>query len=370
MILAMRPLNPAVASSHHLHRSKAWGVALATCVAACATAFSAFAAPARAADAQPTAVVRVAALQRGGLAQRASALGTMRVGNAQGLSLTFPRPVEVLRVLVRQGDAVRRGQRVLVVRGVPGSDLAWVQARDAVRFARAGVQRAEQLASRQLATRADVDAAHKALADAQALLAAADAQQLGAGATTRTAPLAGVVTAVQVAPGAVLAAGAPALILAPGGRDEAVVGVPLDVAAALRPGQKANVRAVFDGDQQAAAAVASVSRVVDPTTHLVDVVLVLAAPVADWIPGTSIEAAFDVDSWTGWVVPRQAVLTDAAGQAYVFQDDHGRAHRVDVALKIDTATRSGIAGPLRADLPVVVLGNYELIDGMPLKVRR
>ncbi|MDE1929366.1 MAG: HlyD family efflux transporter periplasmic adaptor subunit, partial [Burkholderiales bacterium] len=177
-----------------------------------------------------------------------------------------------------------------------------------------------------------------------------------------------VVTAVLATPGSMLAAGSPALMLAPLGRAELVVGVPPDVAQALRPGQSAIVRATFDGQRKAQARVASIGGMVDAQTHLVDVVLDGPALASGWMPGTAIEARLALDAWSGWVVPRQAVLRDASGQAYVFQDDHGRALRVAVTLAIDTPERSGITGALHPDLPLVVRGNYELADGMALKV--
>ena len=76
-----------------------------------------------------------------------------------------------------------------------------------------------------------------------------------------------------------------------------------------------------------------------------------------------------LQSWAGWVVPRQAVLQDPSGQAYVFQDDHGLARRVNVRIEADQGERSAISGPLRASLPLVVLGNYEVHDGMALRTQ-
>ncbi|MDE2397390.1 MAG: efflux RND transporter periplasmic adaptor subunit [Burkholderiales bacterium] len=345
------------------------GLALAWAAATLAPLAHAADAP-QAPDGGPTAQVRVAALQRGSLSREMTALGSVRVGNAQAVGVSFPRPVEVMRVLVRPGSVVRRGQALLAVRGVAGGDIAFVQARDAVDFARLDLQRVRRLAERQLMTQAEVDAARKTLADAQAQLAAAQAQQLGRGEITQGAPFDGVVTSVQATPGSVLGSGSPALMLAPAGRAEVVVGVPPDVAHGLRPGQAATVHATFDGEQTAQARVAAIGGIVDPQTHLVEVVLEVPAPARGWMPGTSIQARLALDAWSGWVVPRQAVLRDAAGQAYVFQDDHGRALRVDVTLAIDTPERSGLTGKLHPDLPLVVLGNYELADGMALKVER
>jgi hypothetical protein len=60
------------------------------------------------------------------------------------------------------------------------------------------------------------------------------------------------------------------------------------------------------------------------------------------------------------------VLTDARG-AYVFQVAAGKARRVDVTPGTESAGLVAISGALDPALPVVVLGNYELQDGMPVR---
>ena len=319
------------------------------------------------AESGPVAQVKVAALRRGTLNQEAEALGDVRIGTAQRFAIAFPRNVQVSRLYVYAGETVHRGQALIGVKGAPGTDLAFAQARAAERFAKEDLARTRELASRQLATRVQVTAAEKALADANAQLAAANAQQLGRGANVRGAPFDGIVTAVTARAGGQLAAGTPALVLSQVDHPEVVVGVSPDIAGQLRIGQAATLQAVFDGDQQANATVQSVAGMVDSKSHLVDVVLKLSPTPTAWMPGLPVQASFALRPWTGWVVPRQAVLRDEAGQAYVFQDDNGKARRVDVSLEIDTPTQSGIAGALNPTLPIVVLGNYELTDGMALK---
>jgi RND family efflux transporter MFP subunit len=351
------------------------------CAAIAAALLTALAAPlnaARAAEGQPSALVRVAPLRQGKLSVDVDAYGHVELAASRSVVVAFPRPVRVLAVDVRVGQRVRRGQPLLRCAGAPGSELAWRQAQAALRQARAALARSQRLAAQQLASQADVDAARRALADARAQRDAARAQQLGTAAQTVRAAFDGVVEAVPVAPGAQLAAGAEALRLAPDSALQAVVGVSPAVAAQLHAGQPASVRAVFESTPAAAARVAQIAGALDARSRLVDVTLELArrrgaadgGAATAWLPGAAVQATFALQPWQGWVVPRQAVLRDAAGQAYVFQDDHGRARRVDVALRRDTADASGISGALDAGLPLVVLGNYELSDGMALRVQR
>ena len=315
-----------------------------------------------------SALVQVAPLRQGRLAQTVHALGSVTTASSQNLVIAFPRPVQVRRVLVRMGQRVKQGQPLLTVQTAPGADLAYTQARNAVRYAQADLRRVQQLAAQQLATEMQVNAARKTLADAQAQLAAAQRQGMGRGAHQTTAPFAGVVTAVQTTPGALLAAGSAALTLAPSAGLQAVVGVTPEVAAALVAGQPARLQPVFDPDKTNAATVLSIAGVVDPQSHLVNVTLALSPRATGLLPGLAVQAQMDLRQWQGWVVPREAVLRDASGQAYVFQDDHGKAQRVNVKIELDQAERTGISGPLHPGLPLVVLGNYELRPGMALRV--
>ncbi len=340
----------------------------AACLLLCACAFAL--APAASARAEPavSALVRVQTLQRGELTQSVDGVGTVQTAGGRTLQVSFARPVLVREVLVRAGQTVRRGEPLLVVAATPAARATYLQASDALRFARAQLQRVQALAKQQLATRSQLDAARKAVADARAALAAATAQGLGRLLQRVDAPFDGVVDAVATAPGARLAAGVTALSLAPSTGLQAVVGVDPHDALRLRAGSVAHLRAVFDPSEKTRATVLSVAGRVDPASGRVDVALALPATAHWLLPGLAVQASMPLRAWRGWVVPRQSVLRDAQGRAYVFQDDHGRARRVAVEVEADEGERSAISGPLQPALPLVVLGNYELRDGMALRL--
>ncbi|MCQ4438005.1 hypothetical protein NO135_23665, partial [Clostridioides difficile] len=55
--------------------------------------------------------------------------------------------------------------------------------------------------------------------------------------------------------------------------------------------------------------------------------------------------------------------------AYVFQvTPKHAAHRVDVAVRVESGDRYGVDGPLNAAEPLVSTGNYELQDGMAVRL--
>jgi hypothetical protein len=91
-----------------------------------------------------------------------------------------------------------------------------------------------------------------------------------------------------------------------------------------------------------------------------------AAQAASLAAGTRVEAAITLGRHEAWSVPRQAVLSDDAG-SYLFQAANGHARRVAVQVLGESAQAYGVDGQLDPKLPVVVLGNYELRDGMRVR---
>ena len=335
--------------------------------AACLLAVAAAVSHPAFADTAPSALVRTAALQRGTLTQSLDAVGTVRTASGGTLSVDFARPVRVRRVLVRAGQCVQRGQALLGVDNTAAGGAAYAQAREALRFAKAELQRQLRLQQQQLATQSQVDAARRSLADARATLAAQQAQGMGRAQEMVRAPFDGVVQMVQATSGMRLAAGATALSLAPREGLQAVVGVDPRDASDLRAGTAARLRSVFDPEQSVKATVLDVAGRVDPASGRVEVRLALGATPRWLLPGLAVQARLPLHAWSGWLVPRQAVLRNADGQAYVFQDDHGHARRVTVQVQGNQGERSAISGALAPSQPLVVLGNYELKDGMALR---
>jgi RND family efflux transporter MFP subunit len=318
--------------------------------------------------AEVSAAVVTAPLQRGELLHTLRAFATVQVPTSATQTVTFPRPLRVLAVDVHPGQAVRRGQTLALLAADAASSLAWAQAQNAVRFARDELDRQLALQAQQLATQSQVDAARKALADAQAQLQALQQQGAGQAQTAVTAPFDGVVLAVSAAPGDVLAAGSPLLQLGRAGSVQAAASVPPEDAARLQPGQAVRLTAVFDPQRQWLGTLRSVGAAVDAKTQRLPLLIALPAQPAPPPAGTALQADIVLGRWRGWVVPRDAVLQDAHG-AYVYQDDHGKARRVPVHIALDAGLQTGITGPVDPALPLVVQGNDVLRPGMGLRVQ-
>src|ERR1700682_5172694 len=146
--------------------------------------------PAPAAPPAPTAVVKTQPLQQRNLTDSLTAFGDVTTG--QVVAITFPRAGQVSRLLVVPGQRVKHGTPLTTLASDPTAKLAYTQAVSALDFARGELRRNEELFALQLATKSQVDAAHKALHDAEANVEAQ--HQLGGdvGVATVSAPFDGV----------------------------------------------------------------------------------------------------------------------------------------------------------------------------------
>lgn len=312
----------------------------------------------------PVAQVETVALARRPMTQTVAGYGTVAPDPRAVETLSLARPGRVVSLVAAVGEKVRKGALLLEFGTGADASLAYRQASDAVRFASGELQRLENLARQQLATRSQVAAARKALADARAALATQEAKGAGQALERVTAPADGVVLAILAEQGQRLAAGAPVLRFARAGRAQVLLGIEPSEAAALRPGMEAEVVPVLDAASPITARVTRVGGMIDPQTQFVDVTLSLDAGAP--IPGTRVRASVRLRTTKPWVVPRSAVLTDEHG-AYLFQVRAGRAVRVDVRTGIEQDGMVAVEGKLEPAEPVVRLGNYELTDGMAVR---
>lgn len=340
---------------------------LAACLLPAVLLPSALLPAAFAADPAVSALVHTAPLQRGELLHALRAYAVVQVPASQTQALSFQHPMQVQSIAVHAGQAVRKDQWLATLHTDASSTLAYAQAQTAVSFAQGELDRMTALKAQQLATQAQVDAARKALFDAQAQLHSLQQQGAGQAQTRVVAPLDGIVLGVSAAPGDLLAAGSPLLQLGRAGSLQALAGVPPEDATRLQPGQAVRLSAVFDPAQHWQGTIRSVGAAINPKTQRLDVLIALPAQASLPVAGTSVQADMVLGRWRGWVVPRDAVLQDTRG-SYVFQDAQGKALRVPVHIAIESGLQTGLTGALDPKLPLVVAGNYELRDGMALRV--
>ncbi|MDA8093894.1 MAG: efflux RND transporter periplasmic adaptor subunit [Betaproteobacteria bacterium] len=295
------------------------------------------------------------------------AYGEVMPGVGRTVHLSIPRAGRVSQVRVTLGEVVRQGEPLLDFTTAPASEAAYRQAVAAVAFATDELARKKQLLGEKMATRSDVAMARRALSDARSTLRAQEKIGAGRGRTTLRAPFSGVITALAVKSGDRVQASSVLMQIARDGALLATLGVDPEEARKVRPGAPVEIVSSFDSRQRLEARIDTIHGVIDPQTRLVDCTAQLPAQDG-FLPGTPVHAIITVSRRPAWVVPRSAVLRDLQG-AYIFQVAHGRAHRVDVKTGFETDAQTAITGAFDPRLPVVIVGNYELTDGMRVRER-
>ena len=314
----------------------------------------------------PSVQVQTKPLERRALDATLTGYGIIATASSEAQALSVPSAAQLTRLLASPGQTVAKGTLLAELTLDPSAQAATQRARQAVDFGDSEVRRLEALFADRLATRSQVAAARKALADAQASLSAQ--QQVAGNLHLRlTAPFDGVVVTVSAAQGDRLAANAAILQVARGDGGRVLLGVEPDDSARVKPGMKVRLSSVFGGDVAVDSRVSQVLGVINPQTQLVDVVVALPpGSSARFMPGLRVRGEISLRQVEAFVVPRQAVLRDAEGW-HVYQVDRGRARRVPAKPGVESKGQVAIDGPLNPGLRVVTVGNYELKDGMAVR---
>ncbi|HUZ72155.1 MAG TPA: efflux RND transporter periplasmic adaptor subunit [Stellaceae bacterium] len=316
------------------------------------------------AQSEPSVLVQTTALRKGSLPRVVTAYGRVEASAAARRMIMAPVAAVVDSVAVRQGEEVTKGTALLRLIPGPRTAAAYAQAQSALRVAKELVERTRKMVAQHLATGQQLAEAEKSEADAGAALASLDAEGAG-GPNLIRAPFRAIVTRIAASPGAIVAEGADLLDLA---RPEGLVlkvGVIPAQAAAITPGDPATVTPIgtprsFSGK------VLLRGSVVEAGDGLVPVEITL--PFHSFLPGEMAGAGITTGQAEGYVVPHQAILVDDRGKPYVVQAVNRVARKVPVRVLGAAGDQDVIEGRLNPSAPLVLAGNYQLVDGMKVRL--
>ncbi len=322
--------------------------------------FSAFAC----AEDQPEALVETGQMHLAYLHSTLAAYGTAISDPKSTVSVSLARPGQIARLDVTAGKKVRKGASLFEFATDPNASHGYVQAETSLEMARSSFESMKRLHGEQLATNAQLAAAEQGFKDAES---AFDAQKkLGTGSNRETirAPFDGVVTGLFFSPGDRIQAGKTVLQLSRLDALRVVIGIEPEDASRIKPGMEVRLFPVFAKSAKLEGTISEIGGGIDPQTRLVDVLVRIGEP-KNLIPGMKLKGEIVIPAGQNWVVPRSAVLQDEKG-AYIFQVENGHARRIGV-VATEYGEIEAIQGKFDPRLPVVLLGNYELKDGMKLR---
>lgn len=268
-------------------------------------------------------------------------------------------------VEVRVGQHVEAGQALVTLRPSPEMALSVDQARANVAQEKKKLAAAKRQRKLHLATNQDVASAEQSYQQAKLELQSLQSRG-GTHPTTLQASHPGVVASVSAEDGALVAAGQPLVTVSRRGDVELSVGVEPEDIAHVRQGSSVTFATLDTPHERHQGQIRAVSGVVRPDTRLVPVYVSVPANVT-LLVGQPVEAVVPVKVHQALVVPRSAVLpTDDHMKVFTVDQGKAVAHQVQIGLENDTEVEI-VSGDLAAGDSVVVVGNYELEDGMKVR---
>jgi len=283
------------------------------------------------------------------------------------LTLSLPRAGLITHVGARLGQRVKHGDVLLEFSTSPTARMEFIKAKNAVDYAKAGLERQSRLFNEQMSTKSQVDGAKKALDDAKSALKALRAQGKGHVTEQVNAPVDGIITQINIKQGDRVQADTAALALATENRLVALLGAEPEDIRALKPGMAVMLKSVFISDYEALTKLREVHAMINPSTHLVDLLAPIPPEKTDpLILGSYLTAELTISKHKGVTVPRNAVLEDDKGR-YVFTVVDERAKRIAVITGKESDRWIEIKSGVKAGQNVVTTGNYVLKDGNSIR---
>ncbi len=333
-------------------------------------------------------VVATAAVRSGQVQDGRRFLGDVVAGEEAPLAARILS--QVLAVDVREGDAVRKGQRLIqldarelddavastegavaaAAEGVAAAESAYAAqraatSRDQVLVDAKAISREawERSTASQAGVKARLEAARAQLTAARR---AADSAAVRRGYAVIQAPFAGVVSARHVDPGDLAAPGKPLLTLVRTDGLRVRVKVTAEMLATVTVGRPVRLQTPAGVEP---VAVARVFPAMDQS-HLGTFEVDLPASGFGLMAGSTAPVEVPLPAAEGLIVPVRALL-EGGGRAVVFTVSDGVAHAVSVRVTDRSAADAVVTGPLHAgDRVVVGLPSrlMQLADGTPVQV--
>ena len=319
-------------------------------------------------EASATAQVSVAPLRNQSIGRQLVAYGSVESSDQGIHAVTLSYDCIVRTVTATAGSRVAEGSPLLSVEPTPDARLQLDSARSVAALAGRSLISSRQRFDLKLGTRDDLRAAEQASEDANLKVESLERRGVGDSGQTLLSPSEGIVVKFNAVPGATVSAGNVLVTVANAGSLRARLGIEPSDAGMIKAGQKVTLASVSrPGAVPVSGTVGSIDAIADPGTGSIDIRVPLA-PGNEWFTGERVEGQIEVERKTALVAPASAVLPED-GKDVLYTVKNGKAVKHVVITGIRAGDQIEISGAdLTAGDSVVILGNYELTDGMDVSL--
>ncbi len=319
------------------------------------------------AEVTPVAKVQTQPLELTEIEDTLTAYGSVIALPSNSKNLSVPYASRIERVYVSNGQTVRAGDPLLTLE--PSED-ALLSVKQAQQELAAATQEQKLLQGRfqlKLATEHELVTSQLRVDQAKALL-----QDLTARGSLKTHTLKaekpGVIATVNVQQEQRLAAGSPLLQWAEQAQWRIALGVEPSRIGLLKTQQAVELTLVNRKiEQSVSGVIEAITQQIDPQSHLVTVIVKPSKQV-DFLLNEWVKAYITLSTKNTLVAPRAAVLPDDEGYSvFTVVDKKAVKHTVELGIETDTLVEL-IDPTLKPQDELVILGNYELTEGMDVEV--
>ena len=318
---------------------------------------------------EPTAQVQTIKLHLSEISETLTAYGTVLPWPDKLQTISVPYTSRIEKILVNEGQAFQQGDVLLLLKPADDANLQLAQAKEELKAAQQEQHLVQERLNLKLATQMELATAK--LRTEQAKVMVANLAERGINQNHQLkADHAGIVHLLSVQQNQIVPAGNPILQWVDKNQWVVRLGVEPEDKERLQPNQEVLLTPTNKSiSEPTKGHIATITNQIDPVTRLLNV---FVKPESNQmlLINDYIEAKIVVSSVNTLVVPRQALLPD--GKAYrLFTIDKGHAvqHQVQVGIENDTQVEV-IAKELKEQDEIVVVGNYELEDGMAVEVQK
>lgn len=320
---------------------------------------------------KPVALVKIKPIQEGTITERITAYGITipAPGAVQTVSVQFES--QIRKVMITDGQSVSSDDALLEIDPSPDSLLQLEEAKNNFESSKLSLEHIKRLFNLQLATNDQVTQANQAFRQAELNLKNLRKRGIN-GKKIIYSDITGLIKQVNVKEGEIIPAGGTLVEIVLKNRMEARLGIEPEDIGKVKDGQEVLLSPINDYiKNQIKGKIRKISGSINPDTHLVDAFVSISEISEESKKiylGEFIAGKINVADSTGLIVPISAVLPKDSGfTVYTVRNNTAFIHWVQKGLENEKEVE--IRGKdIRPGDPVVVLGNYELEDGMSVKV--
>ena len=296
--------------------------------------------------------------------------------SAYGTVIPAPGAIDVLSVpfesyinqlMVNNGQMISKGDALLAIEPSQNTYLSLLETKTSYETTKQSLQHVKELLDLKLATNDQFLNVQLAFQQAKIRLENMEKQGIE-GPRNLLANADGLIKMVHVQQGAIVPAGTTLVEIVAQNHFEINLGIETEDMSKLKLDQRVFLSPVYEStSSEVVGKIRKLAYAVNPISRLVDIFVTIPS-VSPFLLGELVLGSIEIASERGMVVPRSAILLDGT-HFFLFTVRNNRAVKHIVQIGIENAEEVVVFGDtLTSNEPVVILGNYELSDGMKVQI--